>query len=437
MYERNISTHKNIYTSIRPLYRLSQFIGLAPLTMIKEKTTSGHSYLRLEKSKKGIIYTICIIIILILYNCFLSVCMFIKGMDLSAMYYTFTVELFISIPLSIMILAVSMYNICKQMDKVLQKIAFVDKLLITFPGKIYIYSEKLLKMAVFGIFLIITSINFYDIYIWHSNGIWYINFMICVFSTHVYLVILVQFVSFVVLIKHRFKCLNEFLRESENYPVSNRQTKEKLEEIVGIHHPIILKNNILSIDTYDTCWISDINSLSKRSEEDKKYCSEQFGIFRVNTLRMIYDVLCDIASSVNDIYGFQMFLLTIIGFTKLIAYLNYAIISYIQVGVSHKVMNSFLWASLTILTLFSMAGCCNFTSRETLRTAVLIQKLLLLRNIQPETRRELELFVQLVNTRKVKFNAWNFFTIDFSILGSIISAATTYIVIIVQFQKLS
>jgi hypothetical protein len=119
-------------------------------------------------------------------------------------------------------------------------------------------------------------------------------------------------------------------------------------------------------------------------------------------------------------------------------------ISYTIIGVDGKgtyylysfqyVTAIMLWALTHILLLFCVTGFCNAASGEANRSVVLLQKLLLT-ELHPDTAEEVQLFLQQVSNRKVKFTAWDFFTINYTTLGSIVAAITTLLVIVVQIQN--
>jgi hypothetical protein len=60
--------------------------------------------------------------------------------------------------------------------------------------------------------------------------------------------------------------------------------------------------------------------------------------------------------------------------------------------------------------------------------------LLLLPALHPATAAEIQLFLQQVRDLKLRFSAWDVFTINNTFLGSTVGAITTFIVILVQFQ---
>ncbi|KAJ9580474.1 hypothetical protein L9F63_024347 [Diploptera punctata] len=204
-----------------------------------------------------------------------------------------------------------------------------------------------------------------------------------------------EIIGMLFLLTTLFRTLNSYLT-SDIASSTTSSRSEKLRKKIGVHNPKIFIDNVLPIDIYDdnniTRFLGGWTSL---------------GTIRANTLRMLYD--------------HYILIITIGGSVRMTASLNYAIISSNEADLSCKIITTLLWTSLTITTLSIM----------------LEAKLMLLREIHPDTKAEINLFLQQVNFRKVRFTAWDFFTIKYSILGSVIGAVITYIVIIVQFQKVS
>jgi hypothetical protein len=100
----------------------------------------------------------------------------------------------------------------------------------------------------------------------------------------------------------------------------------------------------------------------------------------------------------------------------------------------HLVISVMSWALTQFLLLFCVTGSCNAASGEANRSVVLLQKLLLT-ELHPDTAEEVKMFLQQVSNRKVKFTAWDYFTINYTTLGSIVGAITTFVVIFVQIQN--
>ncbi|KAJ9580476.1 hypothetical protein L9F63_024349 [Diploptera punctata] len=304
----------------------------------------------------------------------------------------------------------------------------------------YLFTEKLLKIEVLGILFAFISQLLYQFYTSNSDCIQFLGHIIVFIISIVNYAIIAQLINFVLLINHRFRCLNSFLtKENTSNLQSNKLIKPNLQQMIGVDYFKIFTDKTLSIDMCDEHYNGHFLSFINNNEDLKHtqtYSYKRNGSARIHSLRMLYDVLCDIVTFVNDIYGFQMLIMMVGGIAGITTTLNSGIVVYIKKGISHEFLMYFIWAVKSLASLFLLSGSCNSTIKERSRTSVLLQKLLLLRDIHPETKAEINLFLQQVSIRSVKFTALDFFTIKYSILGSMLGAVTTYLVMMVQFQKL-
>jgi hypothetical protein len=100
----------------------------------------------------------------------------------------------------------------------------------------------------------------------------------------------------------------------------------------------------------------------------------------------------------------------------------------------HQVVTPIIWALMQFLQLLWITVTCSAASEEANRSITLLQKLLLQPELHLATEAEIKLFLQQVKDRTPKFTAWDFFTINYSLLGSTVGALVTYLVILVQMQ---
>jgi hypothetical protein len=126
-------------------------------------------------------------------------------------------------------------------------------------------------------------------------------------------------------------------------------------------------------------------------------------------------------------------------FIKITANLSYTIISlytkaYANANFYRDDLLPIILALMEFFQLFCIAATCSATSEEAHRSVTLLQKLLLLPELHPATAAEIQLFLQQVRDRKPKFTAWDFFTINYSLLGPTVGAIVIYLVILVQMQ---
>ena len=159
---------------------------------------------------------------------------------------------------------------------------------------------------------------------------------------------------------------------------------------------------------------------------------------RCRALRIIWDVLCDISSSVNSMYGLQILFCIVSAFIKITANLSNITLSlytnaYANANFYRDGLLPVILALMELLQLFWIAASCSANCEEASRSVTLLQMLLLLPELHPATAAEIQFFLQQTRDRKLKFTAWDVFTINYSFLGSTVGAIATYLVILVQF----
>jgi hypothetical protein len=145
---------------------------------------------------------------------------------------------------------------------------------------------------------------------------------------------------------------------------------------------------------------------------------------------------------VNSRYGLQILLsmtMTFISVTTCLFFgITFAVNSQDDTSSECKHLTdltfSLIWASVGIFKTCMITSTCNGVAVEAERTAVLLQKLLLEPSLHPDIVKEIQMYLQQVRIRPVRFTASNFFTIDHSDLCSFTGAVVTYLVILLQFH---
>jgi gustatory receptor len=92
------------------------------------------------------------------------------------------------------------------------------------------------------------------------------------------------------------------------------------------------------------------------------------------------------------------------------------------------------WLIHYAFKLISITAPCQSATTEAENTAVLVQKLLLARHFDQDSVTELQLFSQQLLQRKMKFTAFGFLSIDYSLLFTIIGGVTTFLVVAMHFR---
>ncbi|KAI5703976.1 hypothetical protein M8J75_000635 [Diaphorina citri] len=161
-------------------------------------------------------------------------------------------------------------------------------------------------------------------------------------------------------------------------------------------------------------------------------------------LRLHY-YLCDVCSSINEVYGIKILL--IIGYdfltiTSILFKLTSNLLSTSSNSSSsisplgNENFNMMAHIYLCLLKCFMLYLIVRTTDGVTKEAGKLlkISHKLQLKNDQANLNLELQCFIQRLERHKISFTAYGFFPLDYTLLYTIIGAATTYWVILVQFQ---
>jgi hypothetical protein len=430
----------NIYSNIIPIYYLSKIVGLAPLSAVCAGEKETGVYIGLSSSVLGILYTV--LFAMLLTGAYVCILVFnFKSSVRSESGKVYTSEVTMQVIFSIIILAVSTTKIRKEINKLLKRVWVLDELFHT-PNEVLKRNEIFLliqTVTLISIFCIL--ILNYSFLVGSVSGTWMLCSIIAHICTLIEVVTAAQFVNLILLLKQKFQILNKYISpgeiSSEQEANSNLwQTLLQTSCLQNVNS--VLKETLEMGEFYRALTGRPYSDIQYFSCIPNQNCWFQKERLRFHALRVIHDVLCDMCESVNSMYGLQILLCMVSAFVGVASHLSYSIFvmntnifTYAQS--LRYVSVEFFWALTHFLLLFCITGSCNAASGEADRSAVLLQKLLLT-ELHPATAAEVQLFLQQVINRKVKFTAWDFFTINCTVLGSIVGAITTLLAILVPFQ---
>ena len=442
---RRVKTVKkaDIFSNIIPIYYLSKFTGLSPLSLVYIHDPQKSDTVKMKTSIFGVVCNLLMLMWITGDQC----CMLLTNhmnfagektnyvMDFESVIYTIS---------AVSSLVMSLIRIRKQMHKILYSIFVVDNLLDT-KWHILTSNEKFLRIQLMSLTPIAFIIYGADVLVTNSN---FSLRMLCGLSIYgcsfIRSVTIMQFVNLVSLLRQKFQILNSYLGSAEN-PTQNRTDNNQWEILLQtprFRNEDNWKDDTLQIEAF-------YQALNRRHysnilmQESISICIQHSWLqkekLRFHALRIIWDVLCDTSSSVNSMYGLQILLCIVSAFIKITANLSYSTISlytnvYANANFYRDDFLPIILALMEFLQLFWIAASCSATSEEANRSVALLQKLLLLPELHPATAAEIQLFLQQVRDRKPKFTAWDVFTINYSLLGSTVGAVATYLVILVQMQ---
>jgi gustatory receptor len=167
-------------------------------------------------------------------------------------------------------------------------------------------------------------------------------------------------------------------------------------------------------------------------------------VSQIHTLRQTYSDLYDITESINGIYGYHLTLELAYDFVAFVSYLYYAleVISDTkktgdrtlrgEEPIMLEVACSLCWVMQNLVRILSITASCFAAGNEARRTGTVVHKLLLSQTLLRDTSTELRLFSAQLLSNKVEFSAGGFFPINLSLVYSMVGAATTYIIILIQ-----
>jgi len=428
----------DIFSHIIPIYYLSKFTGLAPLSLAYTHSEQGRVGVALKTSVFGILHTVLTIMMIIGAQC--CVLYFSDEIPINGERKNKVVnlEFLINGVAGVTGLVMSLIRIRKQMDELLHKIYVVDEILNT-KFDIKRTNEKHLRVQLISLISVVFIVYANDGFVPPFDySVWIIY--VC---TSIKIVTIIQFVNLVSLLRQKFQILNSYLAPAENPTQRRNDTNmwEILLQTPSFRNEDNWKDDALQIEAlyqalngqhYSNIIMQDFTNTCIRNSwlhKEKLRC---------RALRIIWDVLCDISSSVNSMYGLQILLCIVSAFIEITTNLSYSIIKIplndvTNVLFHHHLLTPIIWALMQFLLLFWITATCSAACGEAHRSVTLLQKLLLLPEFHPATADEIKLFLQQTKDRKPKFTAWDVFTINYSFLGSTVGAITTYLVILVQF----
>ncbi|KZC10989.1 Putative gustatory receptor 28b [Dufourea novaeangliae] len=153
-------------------------------------------------------------------------------------------------------------------------------------------------------------------------------------------------------------------------------------------------------------------------------------------LRDIHNHLCDVSAEVSRFYSMPVLMsISYMFFTLL--YNSYYLLEPVIVENTvldvMSMVNTILWVIYIIYPLSLLTNKITSIVDKIQETGIFVQALLKCA-IDPETKSELREFSLQLLHRRIKFTANGCFNLDNTLLQSIVSTVTTYLVILIQFQ---
>ncbi|KAG6464348.1 gustatory receptor for sugar taste 43a [Manduca sexta] len=156
----------------------------------------------------------------------------------------------------------------------------------------------------------------------------------------------------------------------------------------------------------------------------------------IRRLAVLYGTLCEVVHSIDDSYGLPLIVIIISTLLHLIITPYFLIMELIvSTNRIHFLVLQFLWCGTHMLRMFVLVEPCHYTANEGKRTEGLICRLMTSTPSNGVLPSRLELFSRQLMLQSVNYSPMGMCTLDRPLVASVIGAVTTYLVILIQFQR--
>jgi hypothetical protein len=224
----------------------------------------------------------------------------------------------------------------------------------------------------------------------------------------------IQFLNFVLILRKKYKLLNEYMTFS--LPALKMNERKK----ISITFPATVVNFIRSevLEVKPSCSSSVLNK------------STQFEV-EVHHLRYIFSQLYDISLLISSTYGISLLGIIIWLFTYSIACVVFALQHFSK---GNNPVALILLCLLSLGLLAAITVSCHMTTEEANLSSILVQKLLLRSDANERSISDLDRFYTQLRSMVIKFTACGLFSLDMPMFCGIISAVCTYAIVITQLK---
>ena len=457
----NILKPNDIHSAIIPLYYFSRLLGLASYKFEKpivrssspNRSRNEDSGRQFGTCKCAVLYSTLVLLALLGWLVYYLVMKILHDfVDVKVTYIvTQVMTLCLSAATTMISLGLELTINRKRMEKVMLKLYQVDKILNMDSNSAYKSVRHFVMFELVLSVILLVARHGYEL--WSRGGQEYssvvVRFIIHIMST----IMIVQFVTFIYILKQRFGCMNDILADLGG--IDDRCLNLEQGKLTSSEHRLGISSlNDTSVlpqtestpisHTHNPILVPDTEisklHLGISPSRFKSHCLSQ-GVSNIHTLSYVHMLLYDIGQLVNLLYGLQVLLAMAYVFMSVVKYFHVVLMT--DDGPDHEEKSVFkvtgvvalvCTVSIHVANLLWVTAACNMACSEAHRTAVVINKLLLIQPLAAVATAELQLFSQQLLHSKLQFTAFGFFNLDFTFLYGFVGGTTTYIVILLQFQ---
>ncbi|XP_050667399.1 gustatory receptor for sugar taste 43a-like [Leptidea sinapis] len=156
----------------------------------------------------------------------------------------------------------------------------------------------------------------------------------------------------------------------------------------------------------------------------------------IRRLASLHGALCDVVNRIDSSYGLPLIIILISTLLHLIV-TPYFFIMELMISTHrlHFMVLQFLWIAIHVLRMFVVVEPCHYTITESKRTEELVCRLMTSSSSTGMLPSRLELFSRQLMLRSICYSPLGMCTLGRPLVASVFGAVTTYLVILIQFQR--
>ncbi|KAL0867533.1 hypothetical protein ABMA27_008310 [Loxostege sticticalis] len=423
------------------ILRISSFFGLAPLRF--EPCANGFT---VSISNAMCIYSYILVSILILLAIYGQVAEIRAGLKLSVKMSSTMSQVVSSCDVLVVVVmaAVGVYGAparMRNMLKLLDTIASVDH---TLSGQYSAVTERklsavLLAPLIFFSLLLVDDFCFYVMQAKTVDREWnvVINYIGFYLLWLLVMVLELQFAFTALSVHARFRALNDVLALtacSIAVPVEKPRKPTPLNIFAIRVTPKDQRSD-------DVSWLMTSTPKRRQTPIVRRSVSGESRLLvspseAICVLASLHGTLCDLVHRIDDSYGIPLVMILISTLLHLIV-TPYFFIMEIMVSAHrvHFLIILILWCATHLIRIFLVVEPSHYTIMEGKRTEGLVCRLMTSGTSAGLLSSRLELFSRQLMLRSVSYSPIGICTLDRPLVASILGAVTTYLVIVIQFQR--
>ncbi|KAJ2942921.1 hypothetical protein O0L34_g15111 [Tuta absoluta] len=424
------------------ILRISSFFGLAPLRF--ESRNNGFS---VSLSGAMCMYSYILVTILVIGTVFGLVAEITVGVERSVRMSSRMSQLVSTCDVLVVAATAGagVYGAPRRMRKLLKYMDSVTNVDTSIGAQYSVATERklcavLLAILIFFSVLLADDFCFYVIQAKKINRQWEIitNYIGFYLLWYVVMILELQFAFTALSLRTRFQAVNEALAltaRQVNVPIG------KLRETAPLN---IFAIRVAPADSQRSSNVSllldslpgkELPVIIKRSSNGEPRllvppCEA------IRRLASLHGTLCEVIRRIDDSYGLPLIVILMSTLLHLIV-TPYFLIMEIIVSTNriHFLVLQFLWCATHLLRLFVVVEPSHYTIVEGKRTEELVCRLMTTAPSTGVLPSRLELFSRQLLLQNVSYSPLGMCTLDRPLVASIIGAVTTYLVILIQFQR--